>query len=356
MMNAEALRAALAGRRALVVGGAGFVGSNLCVRLLREGAGSVLVVDNLLSAEAWNVPEGARLEFRRGSIADDAVLEGIEDGFDYVFHLATFHGNQNSIARPLQDHANNAVTTLRLLERIKGFRRVRKVVYSSAGCSLGEKTAGGPTISKEDLPISLYFDSPYQISKILGELYGNYYFAAHGVPFVKARFQNVYGPREILGAGIWRGTAATVWRNVTPTFVYRALKQLPLNVEGEGSSRDFVFVEDIVEGLLRCAALGAPGEVFNLGTGQETAILDLARLIVAEANSSSQITSVPRRGWDSSTRRYGATDKAEKELGFRARVLPQEGVRQTIAWTRDNLARIDAAIAKHAKEMELEPR
>jgi nucleoside-diphosphate-sugar epimerase len=338
------------GQRVLVVGGAGFVGSNLCVHLLKNGS-SIVVVDTLLSAEEWNLPRDPRLVFVEGSIADDRVLLGLRDEFDYVFHLATFHGNQNSLARPLEDHDNNAITTLKLLERIKGFQRVRKVTYSSAGCSLGERIPGGPTVSKEDLPVSLYFDSPYQISKILGELYGNYYFTRHGTPFVKARFQNVYGPREVLGAGRWRGTAATVWRNVTPTFVYRALKGEPIRVEGEGASRDFVYVEDIVEGLMRCALRGKAGEVYNLGTGRETSIVDLAQLVKKAAGSSSAIEVVPRRDWDSSVRRYGSTEKAEAALGFRARVPIEEGIRRTVEWTRENLPRIDAAVARHSEAL-----
>lgn len=342
---------ALRGHAALVVGGAGFVGSNLCARLLAEEIGSIVVVDNLLSAEEWNIPADPRLLFRRGSIADGDVLAELADEFDYVFHLATFHGNQNSIAEPLLDHDNNAVTTLKLLERLRSFRRLRKVVYSSAGCSLGEKTPGGPTVSKEEAPIALFFDSPYQISKILGELYGNYYFTRYAVPFVKARFQNVYGPREVLGAGPWRGTYATVWRNVVPTFVYRSLKGLPLRIEGEGASRDFIYVEDIVEGLLRCAAFGAAGEVYNLGTGRETAILDLARLINAATGSDSLLDLVPPREWDSSVRRYGSTAKAEAQLGFRAVVDPEAGVGRTVDWTRENLPRIDDAMAKHTARM-----
>jgi UDP-glucose 4-epimerase len=325
----------LDGVRVLVVGGAGFVGSNLVRRLLAEGAGSVTVVDNLLSAERWNVPDDPRVRFVEGSIADDAILASLPDAFDYAFHLATFHGNQNSIAQPLLDHDNNSITTLKLLERAKGWKALRKLVYSSAGCGLGEKVPGGPTVSREDLPIPLYFDSPYQISKILGELYGNFYFTRHGVPFVKCRFQNVYGPGEVLGAGPWRGTEATVWRNVVPTFVYRALKGMPLRVEGEGASRDFIFVEDIVEGLIRAAVFGDAGEVFNLGTGEET-----------------QIERVPRRVWDHSVRRHAATGKAAATLGFEARVRVPDGIPRTVQWTRQNLERIEAAIARHRDRLE----
>ena len=99
------------------------------------------------------------------------------------------------------------------------------------------------------MPLDL--DSPYQISKVVGEFYSVYYHRQHGLPTVRARFQNVYGPGEMLGAGRWRGTPATVWRNVTPTFVYRALKGLPLQLDNGGvASRDFVYVEDIARGLL----------------------------------------------------------------------------------------------------------
>ena len=112
----------------------------------------------------------------------------------------------------------------------------------------------------EDAPVSLFHDSPYSISKLIGEMYGNYYFSRYGLPFVRARFQNVYGPGEILGAGRWRGTPHTVWRNVTPTFVWKALHREALPVENGGiASRDFIFVEDIARGLIACAERGAPG-------------------------------------------------------------------------------------------------
>src|SRR5262249_47164708 len=187
--------------------------------------------------------------------------------------------------------------------------------------------------------------------KIVGELYGNYHFTRYGVPFVKARFQNVYGPREIPGAGVWRGTYATVWRNVVPTFVYRALKGLPLRVEGEGASRDFVYVDDIVEGLLRCAARGEPGEVYNLGTGEETSIGDLARLVIEAAGSTSAVEPVARRAWDSSGRRYASTEKAGRHLGFRADVPVREGLPRTVQWMRETLTRVEDALQKHAARM-----
>src|SRR2546430_1057154 len=112
--------ATVAGSNILVVGGAGFVGSNL-VRLLREHRPArVTIVDNLLSADISNVPEGDDIDFRFGCIAEDAILEKLPTDLDYVFHLACYHGNQSSIANPVADHANNTLTTLKLFERLKG--------------------------------------------------------------------------------------------------------------------------------------------------------------------------------------------------------------------------------------------
>ncbi len=199
-------RASVRGARALVVGGAGFVGGNLVRALVRRGATSVVVVDNLLSSNRTDVLELPGVKFVQGSIASPRVLAGLDDDFDLAFHLATFHGNQNSMADPLADHRNNLETTLRLYERLSGFTRLQKVVYASAGCTMARKVYGSAEPTKEDDPISLDLDSPYQISKIVGEMYGNYFHERAGLPVVHARFQNVYGPGEILGAGRWRGT------------------------------------------------------------------------------------------------------------------------------------------------------
>src|ERR1019366_6099714 len=113
-----------------------------------------------------------------------------------------------------------------------------------------EKPFDGARATSETAPVSLWLDSPYQISKIVGEYYCNYYLTRHHLPTITARFQNVYGPGEVLGAGRWRGTVHTVWRNVTPTFIYRSLKGEALPVENGGiATRDFVYVADIVRGL-----------------------------------------------------------------------------------------------------------
>ncbi|MBA3067814.1 MAG: NAD-dependent epimerase/dehydratase family protein [Hyphomonas sp.] len=344
----------LANARVLVVGGAGFVGSNLVRRLLAEGAARITVVDNFLSADAANVPDDARVHLIRGSIADDAVLAALPDDLDFAWHLACYHGNQSSIADPLADHANNTITSLKLFNRLKDLPALRKVVYAAAGCAVAEKTYEEAVATSEDAPASLFQDSPYSISKLVGEMYGNYFFARHQLPFVKARFQNVYGPGEILGAGDWRGTPHTVWRNVTPSFIFRALhgEALPLDNAGE-TSRDFIYVDDIVRGLIACALLGEPGEAYNLATGREVTIRMLADLINRETGNAAAHDLKPARDWDKSGRRYGDPTKSRDRLGFETQVPLAEGVARTVAWTRENLAVIKACLNRHSGRMDL---
>jgi nucleoside-diphosphate-sugar epimerase len=333
----------------LVSGGAGFVGSNLVALLLRENAEHVHIVDNLLSAERVNVPADPRVRFSEASIADERLLATLADEYDHAFHLSTYHGNQSSIHDPLADHENNTLTTLRLYERLKTFKRLKKVVYSAAGCSVAEKTFEAAEATEETDVVSLWMDSPYSMSKVFGEFYSTYYFKQHGLPTVRARFQNVYGPGEILGAGRWRGTPATVWRNVTPTFIWKALAGEPLPLENEGiATRDFIFVEDVARGLAACARAGKPGDVYNLASGVETSIRTLAEKIIALTGGKGGVKLLPKRAWDNSGRRYGSPVKAEHELSFRAAVALDDGLRRTVAWTRENAELIQRCIAKHA--------
>lgn len=340
------------GARVLVVGGAGFVGSNLVHQILDQDPREIIVVDNLISSDVSNIPADQRVRFVFGSITDDRILAALPNDLDYAFHLACFHGNQSSIADPFADHDNNTYTSLKLFDRLKDVKGLKKVVYAAAACAVAEKTYDAPTATTEDQPVTLYHDSPYSISKIIGELYGNYYFQRHQLPFVKARFSNVYGPREILGAGQWRGTVHTVWRNVTPTFIWRSLngEALPLD-NGGNASRDFIFVEDMARGLMACALKGASGEVYNLATGRETSILELATLINEFTGNKTPLDLQPARDWDRSGKRFASTEKAQRELGFTAQVTLREGIRRTVEWTRTNVDLIGNSIAKHAKQM-----
>lgn len=343
------MTADFAGQNVLVVGGAGFVGSNLVRAILAQEPRRLTIVDNFLSADPVNVPDHPAVRLVSGPITSDRILRDLDDDLDYAYHLACFHGNQSSIHDPLADHENNTLTTLKLFERLKDIRSLKKVVYSAAGCAVAAKTFDGATATDEDATVSLFHDSPYSISKLVGEMYGNYYFTRYGLPFVKARFQNVYGPGEILGAGRWRGTPATVWRNVTPTFIWKALHGEALPVENGGiASRDFIFVEDMARGLMACGLRGEPGEIYNLGSGVETTIRDLAERINRLAGNATPIAMTPARDWDRSGQRFAATAKAREKLGFVADTSHEDGIRRTVEWTRANRATILRCMMQHA--------
>jgi UDP-glucose 4-epimerase len=335
-------------KKILVVGGAGFVGSNLCLKIKNQGPSKITIVDNLLSSDIRNVPKSDNIEFIFGSISDDKILHKLPLDFDYIFHLSTYHGNQSSMHDPLADHENNTLTTLKICEYFKDSTTLKKLVYSSAGCVVAKKTYDEPNATTESTNVSLYLDSPYQMSKIFGEFYGNYYLKKYNLPFVKARFQNVYGPGEILGAGRWRGTSATVWRNVTPTFVWKALNNIKLRLDNEGrTSRDFIYVEDIVDGLIACALKGKVGGVYNLASGVETSIRTLAETIIKLLNSKSELDLQPKRPWDNSGRRFGDPSKSEKEIGFKCKYNLEDGLKKTLEWTLNNKELIESCINNH---------
>jgi nucleoside-diphosphate-sugar epimerase len=300
------------------------------------------------------VPDDPRVRFTEASITDDRVLSSLRDEYDYVFHLCTYHGNQSSIHDPLADHENNTLTTLKLYETIKGFGRIGKVVYSGAGCALAEKTFGEAHATEESDLVSLHNnDSPYSMSKIFGEFYSVYYHKQHALPTVRARFQNVYGPGEVLGAGRWRGTPATVWRNVTPTFIYKSINGDRLPIENEGiATRDFIFVGDVAKGLAACALRGGPGDVYNIASGVETSIRELASQINALTGNAAGIEWLPKRPWDNSGKRFGSTVKAERELGWRASVSLADGLERTVRWTQDNLELIRRSIRQHQSHLD----
>jgi len=333
----------------LITGGVGFVGSNLAHYLLDNfEVREIIIVDNLISSDVFNLSNDKRVNFLFGSITEDKILLQIPKDISYVFHLSCYHGNQSSIQNPLDDHANNTLTSLKLFELLSNFDHLKKVVYAAAGCAVAEKKYGEVGSTSEDATVSLFHDSPYSISKLVGEMYGNFFFTHHKLPFVKARFQNIYGPREILGAGVWRGTIHSVWRNVTPTFIWKTLHNEDISLYAEGmASRDFLFVEDVVRGLVACAFKGVPGEAYNLASGKETTIKVLAEKIIELTKSKSSLNLLPKREWDNSGNRYGDPTKSKEKLDFVAQTSIDEGLRRTVNWTIQHKDYIVNTIKKH---------
>ncbi len=320
------------GKTVLVSGGAGAIGSNLIRALGELGVKLVIVLDDLSSAVRWNVPSLANVLFVEGSILDEVELKRVFfEGPEVVFHLAALFANQNSIDHPETDLLVNGLGTLKLAQysRLAG---VQRFVYASSGCSIYGSNAPLP-LTEEFM--SLHLSSPYQITKMLGELYCNFFQHHYDLPVVKARFFNSYGPGELPGQ----------YRNVIPNFIYWAMRTEPLPITGSGEeTRDFTYVGDIVDGLLRAGYFeAAVGQEFNLASGKETRIIDLAQMINAQVGNKAGILYAERRKWDTKSRLLASVDRARQLIGYEPHTSLEAGLKNTTAWFRENWDRIQTA-------------
>jgi UDP-glucose 4-epimerase len=320
-----------AGKQVLVTGGAGAVGSNLTGALADLGA-HVVVIDNLSSAERWNVPEAPSVEFIEGSLLDEQVLKrAFSVKPRIVYHLAALFANQNSIDHPRDDLMVNGMGTLLVLQYAQ-LTGVERVVYASSGCSVYGRDAPFPLTEGY---LSLNLDTPYMITKMLGELYCNFFRNYYGLSTVRTRFFNSFGPGEIPGP----------YRNVIPNFTYWAMRGQALPIMGTGEeTRDWTYVGDIVDGLLRAGCfVEAVGEAMNLGSGHETRVIDMANMVNELTGNKAGVRYVPRREWDHKTRLLASIEKAGRLVGYEPETDFREGLERTVRWFRDNWEQIKAS-------------
>lgn len=309
----------------LVTGGAGAIGSNLVKKLLELKA-KVIVIDDLSSGHLWLLPKHENLTIVIGSILDEEKMKRVfSEKPDLVFHLAAHFANQNSVEHPETDLLVNGLGTLRVLE-YSVIADVERVIFASSGCSVYGADAQLPF--SENQPVSINLDTPYQIHKLLGEAYCNYYTHYYGLSTVRVRFFNVYGPGEVPGK----------YRNVIPNFIYWALNRQKLPITGTGNeTRDFTFVSDIVDGLLRAGVFpNIDGEAFNLASGKEVKIIDLANMINEITGNPSGVIFKKKRKWDRSVRRRASIEKAKKVLGYEPKIDIKEGLKYTVDWFKEN--------------------
>jgi len=318
------------GKNILITGGAGCIGSNLTKALVAAGAAKVTVLDDLSAAAKWNIPVDPAVVFIQGSILDDEVMKrAFGQKVDYVFHLAAHFANQNSVDNPETDLLVNGQGTIKVLQ-YSHLTKVTRVVFASSGCSVYGSQA--PLPLKEDY-VSLHLDTPYQITKLLGELYCNFFYNYYKLPVAIARYFNVYGPGEIPGA----------YRNVIPNFMWWAMHGKPLPITGTGEeTRDFTFVEDIVDGTLRLGIIpAAVGDAFNLASERETRVIDIANRVNEITGNKAGIKLTARRDWDQITRRRASREKAGKVLGYEPKTKIEDGIKTVYEWIKANREKIE---------------
>jgi UDP-glucose 4-epimerase len=331
--------------KALVTGGAGYVGSHLCDALIRRGA-SVTVIDNLSTGRLSNIEhllEHSRFEFVRGSILDSEDLEALVRGADRVYHLAAAVGVKYICEDPLSGIRTNIMGTERVLELAHRYRR-RTVIASSS--EVYGKSNGQPLQEDADRvlgPTSINRWS-YSASKAIDEHIA-FAYAAHGLPVSVVRYFNSYGPR-ICESG---------YGSVVANFTRQALSGEPITIHGDGrQTRAFTFVADTVRGTLLAGDVPeAVGQAFNIGSDCELTILELAHLIHEIAGSRSEVTHTPHwsyygSSYEDTARRRPDTSKSARVLGFRAKTPLSEGLKLTVDWCRQHYRSARAAAAEVA--------
>lgn len=323
-------------RNILVTGGAGAIGSNLILALseLVGSDGKIIILDNLSSIKEknpWNVVPMDNIMFVEGDVRSDIDLKRVfKENITLVFHLAAFFANQNSIDYPEVSAEVDIIGLIKLLEysRLAG---VQKFVYASSGCAIYGSYPQLPL--KEDF-ISMHLTTPYQINKMTGEMYCNFYAHHYDMKTINCRFFNSYGPGEVPGQ----------YRNVIPNFIYWAMKGKSLPITGTGEeTRDFAYVLDLVQGLIKSGYYSeAVGQNFNLASGKEISILKMAELVNKTIGNQAELLYKPRRKWDTKPRLLASIEKAQKLIDYRPMIEFENGFMRNMEWFRDNWKNIES--------------
>jgi UDP-glucose 4-epimerase len=313
------------GKTILITGGGGAIGSNLTRAIAGLNARTVIVFDDMSAAYRWNIPSLPNVLFVKGSVTDEIALKRVFGARpDMVYHLAAFFANQNSVDYPQKDLQANGLGTLLVLQYAQ-MCGVGRVVYASSGCSIYGSQA--PLPLREEF-MSMHLTTPYQITKMLGELYCNFFHHHYGLPVVKTRFFNSYGPGEVPGQ----------YRNVIPNFIYYALAGQPIPFTGTGEeTRDFTYVMDIVDALLRAGYYDrAVGQEMNIASGQEVGILEMAEKVNVLTGNRAGIYRAEPRVWDTKKRLLASIDRAADLLGYAPQMSFDNGLSATVDWFKQN--------------------
>jgi len=313
----------LRGKKILVTGGAGFIGSEVVCQLVAAGA-DVTVVDNLVNGKRSNLEDLPSDHFRLvvADIRDANRMMELLRGNELVLHLACL-GVRHSIHSPAENHDVNATATLCLLETA-GKAGVRRFVHVSSSEVYGTARV---VPMREDHPT--YPMTVYGASKLAGERYAEAFWRTYGFPTVVVRPFNAFGPRSH-----HEGDCG----EVIPKFMLRGLAGRPLLVHGDGAqTRDFTFVSDTARGIVLAASVEeAVGETLNLGQGNEISILELARAIgAATGRNDIEIRHGPARPGDV-LRLHADSSKARELLGFEPEISLSEGLRRLRAWYEES--------------------
>ncbi len=297
----------------VVTGGAGFIGSHIAWELSRDN--DVIVIDNLYTGIRENVPPAAK--FVQADIRDYEAIAELISNADYVFHEAAQVSVVESVRDPVFTEEVNVIGTLNILRALLDGHG--KLIFASSAAVYGDNPNLPLRETERPRPLS-----PYGVTKATAEEYLRVYHELYGLPVVALRYFNVFGPRQ----------SANQYAGVISVFINRALKNEPLVIFGDGKqTRDFIYVKDVVKAnLLVAESRRANGGVFNVATGRQTSILELAMKILEITGANTSILFDKPRPGDI---RHSLADISEiKKLGFEPEWSLEEGLKKTVEWYR----------------------
>jgi len=310
--------------KVLVTGGAGFIGSNIVESLLTDqNIEHVRILDNLVTGSTDNIGEfytSSKFEFIQADIRDYSACLHACDGIDLVNHQAALGSVPRSIDDPLTTNEVNITGTLNVFSAAKE-KKVRRIIYAASSSTYGDHTALPKVEDKIGRPLS-----PYAVTKYVNELYADVFARTYKMEFIGLRYFNVFGPRQ---------NPKGPYAAVIPLFMESALSgQLPV-INGDGqTSRDFTFVANVVQANLLSLFTEnkiALNQVYNIGFGQQTSLLQLVRYLAKIAGSGIEPIHAPERAGDV---KHSLADisKAKTLLGYDPTVSVEEGLRKTYEW------------------------
>ncbi len=297
----------------VVTGGAGFIGSHLVEALLRQGR-RVRVVDDFSTGSRANIPEG--VEVLEGDVID--VATAAVRNADVIYHLAAIPSVPRSVAEPLESHRSTAESTVALLQA--GERaQARRLVLASSSAVYGDDPGLPKREDQKTAPLS-----PYALAKVVSELYAEHWANCRSLETVRLRFFNVYGPNQ---------DPHSPYSAAIPIFARRLLEGRRIPIYGDGGqTRDFIFVGDVVRGLLAAGATpGVSGRIYNLASGEAVSVFHLVRLLARIIGGPAEIEYLPPRAGDI-RHSWADVSSAHRDLGFRPETSLETGLRETVAW------------------------
>ena len=312
------MSSSLEGKKVLVTGGAGFIGSHIVDRLIKEGA-FVVVLDNLSSGTLENISSClSKIKFIEKDLRDESALNEALNGVDLICHQAALRSVPKSVGQPFEYHDVNVTGTLRLFLKAKE-RGIKRIAYASSSSVYGDRDTFPE--KEEDLPVPF---SPYAATKLIGEEYARVFSSLYGMEVVSLRYFNVYGPRQSL---------EDEYAVVVPKFITCLLRKESPPIYGDGKQeRDFTFIDNVVEAnILALVKDKIAGCVFNIANGTPNSVNELLGNLKQITASAIEPVYKPLRPGDV-RKTHADISRAKEILGWKPSVDFKEGLRRTVEW------------------------